>query len=249
MTMPGFAADWPAPPRVRSWQTVRAGGLSKGDYASLNLASHVGDDPAAVTANRSALLAGLDLPAEPAWLEQVHGTRIVDLDAPWQGPADGAVTARPGRVAVVMTADCVPVLLCDRAGTRVAAVHAGWRGLAAGVLEAALDALSTAPETLLAWLGPGISGAAYEVGDEVRNAFIDVDAETGAAFRPRRPGRWHCDLARLARQRLGRAGVDAVFGGNGCTWADEQRFFSHRRAAPCGRMATLIWLEPAAPQS
>jgi YfiH family protein len=242
MSLPGFAADWPCPPRVRTWQTVRGGGVSAGSYANMNPAPHVGDDTAAVAANRERLVRALALPAEPRWLEQVHGTRILDIDAGESGPADGAVTATPGTVLTVMTADCLPVLLAAADGTAVGVAHAGWRGLAAGVLEAAVAAFSQQPAELAVWLGPAIARDAFEVGAEVRAAFVAADPAAAAAFMPNQRGRWQADLYALARQRLSRAGVERVYGSPQCTFTDAERYFSHRREAPCGRMASLIWI-------
>jgi len=239
--------QWPAPPNVRAIATTRAGGDSGGAFASLNLGSHVGDRSRAVAANRRRLEAEAELPAQPVWLEQVHGTRLVELTgAPVDGAADAAMTAGPGLVCAVLTADCLPVLFCDRAGTRVAAVHAGWRGLAAGILDATIDAFGhagIAPAELMAWLGPAIGPAAYEVGDDVRNAFSA--AADASAFERNDAGRWQCDLYGLARHRLVARGVVTVAGGGFCTHADAPRFFSHRRDGQCGRQATLIWLSPA----
>lgn len=237
----GFAPAWPAPPNVRAWVTERGGA---GRYGTLNLATHVGDDAAAVAANRAALRAALRLPAEPSWLEQVHGTRVLDLDREAPGAADGAVTERTGTVCAVLTADCLPVLLCDRAGTRVGVAHAGWRGLLDGVLPAAVAALRRPPRELVAWLGPAIGPAAYEVGAEVRDAFVARNAAAERHFAPNARGRWQADLYGLARDALAAAGVPAVHGGGFCTFTEAARFFSHRREAPCGRMATLAWLEP-----
>lgn len=237
---PGFAPLWPAPPQVRAWVTERGGPAR---YGTLNLATHVGDDPGAVASNRSRLRAALNLPAEPAWLEQVHGTRVVDLDREPAGRADAAVTTRAGTVCTVMTADCLPVLLCDRAGTRVGVAHAGWRGLLDGVLPAAVTALRAPPPDVLAWLGPAIGQAAYEVGAEVRDAFVARHAAADRRFARNARGRWQADLYGLARDALAAAGVAAVHGGGFCTFTETGRFFSHRREAPCGRMATLIWLD------
>lgn len=236
-------ADWPAPSHVRACVSQRRGGISRHGYASLNLAAHVGDDTLAVTENRRRLAESLRLPSEPAWLEQVHETRVVDLDAPWSGPADAAMTRRSGTVCVVLTADCLPVLLSDRRGQRVAAAHAGWRGLVSGVLGSTVAAMRCPPTDLLAWLGPGIGAAAYEVGDEVRAQFVDVDAVRAAAFKRNARGRWQADLYALARLELGGLGVKAVYGGEFCTHSEPDRFFSHRRQAPCGRMASLIWMD------
>jgi YfiH family protein len=242
VTDSGYMADWPAPPGVRTWQTTRRGGVSGDAYTSLNLGAHVGDSHAAVTENRKRLRQTLELPAEPLWLEQVHGTRILAVDQDELRPADGAVTASVGTVLVVMTADCLPVLLAAEDGSEVGVAHAGWRGLADGVVERAVARFSAAPSSLMAWLGPAIGPGAFEVGPEVRQRFIATDAECEAAFTPNRRGRWQADLRWLAAQRLSRAGVAGIFGAPDCTFSDTERFFSHRRQAPCGRMATLIWL-------
>lgn len=240
--LPLLRPDWPAPARVQAAVTTRRGGVSSGPWASLNLAAHVEDDPAAVTENRRRLNAALGLVEEPLWLTQVHGTAIATGD---NGPgceADGSYSDRTGRVCVVLTADCLPVLLCDRSGREVAAVHAGWRGLVNGVIEAALDRFKAAPEDIMAWLGPAIGPDAFEVGAEVRAAFLASDAEAAMAFRPNRPGHWLADLYALARLRLMRRGVAAVYGGGLCTWSDAERFYSFRREPVTGRMASLIWL-------
>lgn len=235
--------DWPAPANVRAAVTTRAGGVSAGAYASLNLGDHVGDDPGAVAENRARLVRALGLPAEPCWLRQVHGTCALDAAASITGcEADAAFAALPGVVCAVLTADCLPVLFCDRAGTRVAAAHAGWRGLAAGVLEHTADALGAAPEDILAWLGPAIGPDAFEVGGEVRAAFLAQDPTAAGAFRPSRDGRWLADLYALARHRLMRHGVAAVHGGGWCTHRDAARFYSFRRDGVTGRMASLVWL-------
>ena len=247
--VPGvLTPQWPAPAQVRAASTERRGGASAGPYASANLGARVGDDPAAVAANRRALSEALGLTSEPRWLEQVHGASVVDLDthralsaAPPR--ADGAVTSRPGQACVVMTADCLPVLLCDAEGARVGVAHAGWRGLAGGVLPAAVACMGVNSGGLLAWLGPAIGQHAYEVGEEVRQALLASDPGAGACFEPNAAGRWQADLYGLARRALTRCGVQRVYGGGLCTYTQSERFFSHRREAPCGRMATLIWLE------
>ena len=241
MHEPGFEPDWPAPGPVRCWQTTRAGGVSAGPYASLNLGLHVGDREPDVARNRERLQSTLRLPSEPVWLEQVHGTRILDLDQGESGAADGAVTTQDGIVLAVMTADCLPVLLASADGQRIGVAHAGWRGLAAGVLGAAVRALGAEPASITAWLGPAIGPEAFEVGDEVRAACTETDAAAAADFTANARGRWQADLVALARRALARAGVAAVHGGVQCTYADSTRYFSHRREAPCGRMATLIW--------
>lgn len=235
--------QWPAPENVRAVQTVRTGGYSLPPWASFNLAGHVGDDPAHVAANRQLLAA--HLPHPPCWLEQVHGTTVVDAAAAPSGSiADASFSHGPGSVCVVMTADCLPVLFCARNGSAVAAAHAGWRGLQAGVLEQTLAALAVPPEDVLAWLGPAIGPENFEVGGEVRAAFMATDGEAQRAFRPGAPGKWWCDLYLLARQRLEKAGVRHIYGGEECTVADSARFFSYRRDGVTGRMASLIWLQP-----
>jgi polyphenol oxidase len=239
----GFAPDWPAPSAVRSWVTERAGGESRGAYASLNLATHVGDSAQGVAANRARLLAGIGLPSEPVWLEQVHGTAVLDLDVDPVTRADAAVTSRPNVICTVLTADCLPVLFCDRGARRVGVAHAGWRGLLGGVLPATVAALGVRAAEIIAWLGPAIGPAAYEVGAEVRDAFLAQDPAAEACFAANARGRWQADLYGLARRSLSAAGVAAVSGGGFCTYGEPRRFFSHRREAPCGRMATMVWLD------
>jgi YfiH family protein len=239
--------DWPAPPHVRAWVTTRGGGVSRAPFTALNLGDHVGDAPAAVAENRGRLAAALALPAVPSWLNQVHGRTAVAAESAVPGcEADAAYSHGAGGVCAVLTADCLPVLFCDRGGTVVAAAHAGWRGLAGGVLEATVAALGVAPADLLAWLGPAIGPDHFEVGDEVRAAFVAADAGAGAAFVPQGPGHWLADLYALARRRLAAAGVGQVFGGGLCTVCDPERFYSYRRDGRTGRMASLIWLEGAA---
>ncbi len=234
--------DWPAPPGVRALTTTRAGGFSRPPYGSFNLADHVGDAADSVARNRALLRERFGVPAEPVWLSQVHGSRVVEAGTPAR--ADAAYSCRPQVVCAVLTADCLPVLFCDRAGTCVAAAHAGWRGLAGGVLEATVEALPAGAADLMAWLGPAIGPESFEVGDEVREAFIGVDPVAARAFRPTSAERWYADLYLLARQRLSAAGVGEVFGGGHCTFRDEARFYSYRRDGVTGRMASLIWLQP-----
>ncbi|WP_114649838.1 peptidoglycan editing factor PgeF [Pseudothauera hydrothermalis] len=246
MSLDFIVPQWPAPARVRAIVTTRNGGLSQGRYASLNLATHVGDDPGAVAANRAVLRSRL--PAEPVWLEQVHGTNIVMAESvPGERclppVADGAWTRQPGVVCAVMTADCLPVLFCDDAGSVVAAAHAGWRGLCAGILERTVEAMRVAPARIQAWLGPAIGPGAFEVGADVRSAFLQHDSGAAAAFvAGKEPGKWLADLYLLAKIRLAGAGVIDVFGGGFCTYTDAERFYSHRRDRATGRMASLIWL-------
>jgi polyphenol oxidase len=244
MTEPQFITpDWPAPANVRAAVTTRSGGVSNAPYETFNLATHVGDVPTAVRENRARLRTALALPAEPVWLKQVHGVAVVDAAQGGVEPeADGAFAGQPGTVCAVLTADCLPVLLCNRAGTKAAALHAGWRGLAGGVIEAGVEALSVPGSELLAWLGPAIGPEAFEVGPEVRTAFIQKDAQAAHAFRAAREGKYLADIYLLARLRLQRLGVAAVYGGGFCTVTDGARFFSYRRDGATGRMATLIWL-------
>jgi YfiH family protein len=263
--------DWPAPASVRAISTTRAGGVSRGPYASLNLGAHVGDDPRAVAENRLYLRDTLGLTREPHWLRQVHGRSVVLLkraspdetvgdprkspagddtwessegDDPWESPTgDSAVTHTAGSACVIMTADCLPVLLCDRAGKTVAAAHCGWRGLAAGVLENTIATMRAPPADILAWLGPAIGADVYQVGDEVRATLVKTHPEADEAFEPQPAGKWLCDLYLIASQRLRRAGVTHIYGGGFCTCSERERFFSYRRDGECGRMASLIWLE------
>lgn len=239
--------EWPAPARVRAVATTRVGGASTGAYASLNLGAHVGDAPGAVRENRARLRAALGLGRAPLWLNQVHGITVADAATAALLPTADAMIARgPGAACVVMTADCLPVLFCNDAGTIVATAHAGWRGLATGVLEATLAALASAgaaPATVMAWIGPAISAPAYEVGADVRDAFLAADPAAAAGFTPNARGRWQLDLPAIARRRLATAGVHRVYGGDLCTARDPRRFFSYRRDGTCGRQATLVWLE------
>jgi len=238
---------WSAPARVHAAFTLRAGGVSEGPFDSLNVGTHVGDAPQAVEENRRRLRQELRLPTEPTWLQQIHGVEVDDLDreaAPRAAPraADAAFTRREDRVCVIQVADCIPVLLAARDGSVVAAAHAGWRGLAGGVLEATIRSLGLRGEELCAWLGPGIGQRHFEVGADVRAAFVVGDAATAASFEPNSRGRWQCDLPALARRRLLQLGVREISGGDACTYADSARFFSYRRDGRCGRMAALIWL-------
>ena len=234
--------EWPVPARVRALITTRNGGRGSGPYASMNLGPRVDDEPAIVAANRGLLRTFL--PAEPKWLNQVHGTGVVSAEAVGDPVvADASVATTPGCVSAVMVADCLPVLFAERSGGAVAAAHAGWRGLAAGILETTVHALNVKPQDVLAYLGPAIGPAAFEVGNEVREAFMAVDPAAGYAFRPHKPDKWLADLFVLARQRLARAGVSNVYGGGQCTYSNPARFFSHRRDKVSGRMAALIWLE------
>jgi YfiH family protein len=247
--------DWPAPANVRALCTTRSGGVSEGCYAGLNLGLHVGDAPEAVQRNRAVLQTQLGVRA--VFLDQVHGADVLDIHPGLADGmvADGATIREPGLACVVMVADCLPVLLCDAQGHAVAAAHAGWRGLLGrqgrGVLEAAvasftsIDGARAAPHGLMAWLGPCIGPDAFEVGDEVRMAFVSAWPQAAACFRPQSPGKWLADLPGLARQRLFALGVTRIFGNDGgaewCTVANPSRFFSHRRDGISGRLAACIW--------
>jgi len=241
--MPGgwIVPDWPVAASVRALATTRAGGASGGRYAGMNLATRVGDDPAAVERNRAALRR--HLPADPVWLDQVHGTDVVDAErAPPRARADGAVARTRHQVCAVLTADCVPVLLAARDGGVVGVAHAGWRGLANGIIEATLGRMGVRARDVAAWLGPGISQAAYEVGSEVYESFVRKDPGASEAFRPGAAGKYYADLYALARRRLDAAGVTSVHGGGFCTFGEPERFYSYRRDGVTGRMATLVWM-------
>jgi polyphenol oxidase len=313
---PGLIApDWPAPPGVRAAFTLRTGGVSAAPYDSLNMGAAIGDTPEAVAENRRLVREALRMPAEPVWLEQVHGTHVVALggaaalaggrgaagheeaavpgrrdaagreetaaaggraaagrrgaavaggwDAGVGGGAnvtagdggagvgahgvaprgDASVAWGPGRVCAIRVADCMPVLFAAQDGSVVGAAHAGWRGLAGGVLEATVERMGVPPPQLIAWMGPAIGQANFEVGQDVRLAFTGADPEAAMAFLPNARGRWQCDLYALARRRLGELGVAHVYGGGWCTFADSGRFFSYRRSSQCGRMAALIWMD------
>jgi polyphenol oxidase len=248
--------DWPAPRGVRALSTFRTGGTSGAPYASLNLGDHVGDIAHAVAENRRRLALQAGLPSEPAWLSQVHGIAVADLDAAGDsgpgravgptravGPADAAFSRQPGRVCAILTADCLPVLLAADTGDLVAAAHAGWRGLAAGVIEATVRALKVPPARLMAWLGPAIGPRHFEVGSEVREALLAGDPGAASAFAANERGRFMADLGALVRRRLAALGVAQIYGSSECTFAAAERYFSHRRDGVTGRQATLIWLE------
>ena len=242
--------DWPAPAAVRAFSTTRAGGFSTGPWEGLNLGSNCSDTPDTVRLNRAQLRE--ELPADPCWLHQVHGVTVLRHRADHAGQgtarardirpeADAQVCRRAGLVCAILTADCLPVLFCNRAGTTVAAAHAGWRGLAAGILERTVVFMDEPPDEILAWLGPAIGPAAYEVGEEVRREFLHRDPGAAAAFQSQGE-RWLLDLCQVARQRLASVGVSAIYGGAWCTYSDATRFYSHRRDGITGRMASLVWL-------
>ena len=234
--------EWNAPPGVRALCTTRTGGASVGPYASLNLASHVNDDAEHVEQNRAILMQALNLDSQPEWLEQTHSTTVIDLDGQASRQGDAAFTTTPGKVAVVLTADCLPVLFCNRAGDQVAAAHAGWRGLLNGILEQTVNCMQSAPDQLLAWLGPAIGPARFEVGEEVREGFVQQHSHTVDYFTPTRPGHYLADLYAIARLRLSSLGLIDISGGDFCTYTDVTRFYSYRRDRETGRQASLIYI-------
>lgn len=237
--------EWPAPPQVKALTTTKEGGYSREPYQSFNLSLGVGDEPETVLANRALLREKANLPNEPYWLQQVHGTKAVELgvEAPISLEADAAFTRYPQQICVVTTADCLPILVCNKSGTVVAAIHAGWKGLAAGVIAETVKKLACDPSTLLVWLGPAIGPTAFEVREEVLTAFKAYPSATAFTATPN--GTWFADLYQLAKEQLQRLGVTDIFGGHFCTYREPQRFFSFRRSKTTGRMATLIWLTPS----
>lgn len=259
--------DWPAPAIVRAVVTTRNGpGISRSPFDAFNLGTRCGDDPQAVAQNRARLCEAVELPSAPRWLRQVHGTKVADFsappftgeggergaragggnhaqDLPAESEADAAVTHTPGVVLAILTADCLPVLFCADDGSEVAAAHAGWRGLCAGVLENTLAAMRTPRERILVWLGPAIGPHSYEVGEEVREAFLATDRAAAEAFTPTRAGHWSCDLYALARWRLRGAGIHQACGGGFDTFTDPRLYSYRRDGARSGRFASLIWLD------
>nr|WP_287860879.1 purine nucleoside phosphorylase YfiH [Klebsiella sp.] len=235
--------QWAAPEGVVACSSTRIGGVSQSPYYSLNLGAHCGDNLQHVEENRRRMFAAGSLPSYPVWLEQVHGTAVLKLDGgPYESKrADASYCNVPGTVCAVMTADCLPVLFCNRAGTEVAAAHAGWRGLCEGVLEETVSCFADRAENIMAWLGPAIGPEAFEVGAEVREAFMEKDVQAESAFRPTGE-KYLANIYQLARQRLANAGVELVFGGDRCTLSEKDDFFSYRRDKTTGRMASFIWL-------
>ena len=241
MNLNFITPDWPAPRNVKSLITTRAGGVSQGVYQGLNLGDHVGDSWVDVAQNRT--LVREELPSEPLWLKQVHGTTVAYADQLKEiVEADAAMARRANTVCTVLTADCLPVLFCAMDGSVVGAAHAGWRGLAAGVLEQTVDVMAHPPGQMMAWFGPAIGPAAFEVGDEVRQVFVADLPEAASAFKGVSAGKWLADIYLLARLRLQRIGLTEIYGGDYCTYGDAQQFYSYRRDGVTGRMASLIWI-------
>ncbi len=256
MTFDFINADWPAPKCIVAGTTTKQGGNSQQPHASFNLASHVGDDYESVVSNRLLLQSKLDLPVEPVWLNQVHGTTVVnfaELVNPYSKTAenncaDAIISFEDNTVCAVLTADCLPVLVTDLLGSRVAAIHAGWRGLRDGIIERTIAALNCDPKKLLVWIGPAISRAVFEVDDAVRDEFIKIEVNAKTAFsndyKENQTGHWLMDLVALAKQRLTSCGIqhDTIYGGNHCSYLETDLFYSYRREATTGRMASLIYI-------
>ncbi len=233
--------SWPAPRSIHAIQTTRNGGVSDGPYASLNLAGHVGDATKSIRMNREMLRSFL--PSDPVWLKQTHSSICINaFEAGINVEADASFTNSMNVVCVVMTADCLPVLLCSRLGNEVAAIHAGWKGLLNGVIESTINQMQTNPSNLLAWLGPAIGPQSFEVGNDVRDAYIELDSGAKAAFVEFSENKWLADLYKLATIRLRAKGISQIYGGEYCTFKDKEHFFSYRREGNTGRMASLIWI-------
>lgn len=231
--------DWPAPKNIHALTTLRTGGVSTGCYANLNLATHVGDDLNAVTQNRNIIRETLALPAEPVWLQQVHSNIAINAAEVTSLPqADASYSHAANIVCTVMTADCLPLLVCSSDGKSVAAIHGGWRGLLDGIITNTINAMHT--KDVLVWLGPAIGPDCFEVGTEVREAFVEKSAHFASAFKPQ-GDRWLANIYQLARVELNTLGIDKIYGGDFCTVTEHERFYSYRRDKETGRMATLIW--------
>ena len=236
-----IAANWPAPANIKAVTTVRSGGFSEAPFDSLNLGAHVGDDASAVLRNRAVIRDQLSLPSEPAWLQQSHSTRVINLNGEsFDGDADGSISQTEGIVCCVMTADCLPLLLTNQAGSKVAALHVGWRGLADGIIETGLELFAQPPSKVIAYAGPAISIANFEVGLEVRDELGGSDAAYNFSAAA---GKCYADLYQLTRERLSALGVENFNHGSHCTYRDEEQFFSYRRDGQSGRMASLVWIE------
>lgn len=244
MTLQVIKPDWPAPSQIRAYTTTRVGGVSIGNYASLNLGHDKGDNAVAIAKNEAILQQGLALPETPRWLKQTHSTLVIAAENIIKNTeADASYTTQLNHICAVQTADCLPLLVCDRAGTQVAAIHAGWRGLAAGIIEQTIQQFTMPKDQLLIWLGPAIGAKKFEVGNEVRDLFIAADADAAKAFQTVDSNHWLADIYQLAIQRLQNQQITAIYGGNFCTYTESGRFYSYRRDGECsGRMATLIYI-------
>lgn len=239
MTEHWLAADWPAPEHIRAGTTIRTGGTSTDQYSSLNAAMHVGDKPENVIDNRKRIKVLLELPAEPVWLQQIHGNRVVRAECADNLEADASYSNNKNIICAVMTADCLPLLLCSQDGSCIAAVHGGWKGLLTGVIENTVASMRQ--NNLLAWMGPAIGPKCFQVGSEVRAAFINKKAEYSSAFNEQKNGKWLADIYHIARITLTTIGITRIYGGEYCTVTDENRFYSYRRDGDTGRMTTMIW--------
>ncbi|HAO25204.1 MULTISPECIES: peptidoglycan editing factor PgeF [unclassified Methylophaga] len=238
-----LTVNWPAPKHIKAITTTRNGGQSRAPFDSLNLGDHVGDEPALVIANRQRLIQSASLPATPLWLKQTHSSNVIEANQ-WQVnvEADAIFCDSANTVCAIMTADCLPVLMTDKSGSQVAAIHAGWRGLQAGIIENTLAQFNMPLSEIIVWLGPAIGPQAFEVGPEVKSAFMASDGNAESAFTATHSDRFLADIYLLARQRLSAQGVTAIYGGDYCTYSEKDRFFSFRRDGVTGRMASLIWI-------
>lgn len=244
MTLNWIAADWPAPDFIKAGVTTRAGGVSAKPFNNLNIATHVGDKLSDVEKNRSILLHDLKIPNAPQWLEQTHSTETILLPNSIKIPkADASYTLEKNIVCAVMTADCLPLLITDEKGGCVAAIHAGWRGLCDGIIEATIKKLPAEAESLLVWMGPAIGADVYEIGKEVYDAYTAIDEDTKEAFTPTTEGHWLFDIYQLAKLKLNKIGIKKIYGGEHCTFSEEDNFFSYRRDNVTGRMASMIWID------
>ena len=235
--------DWPAPKNIVAFTTTRTGGVSTDACSSLNLGNRNADSAENIAANRKILRTAMQLPNEPYWINQTHSTIAITIDHDYKiTEADASFTTETNCICVVNTADCLPLLVCDREGTAVAAIHAGWRGLLDGVIENTLDLFTQTPDEILVWLGPAIGPEVYEVGDEVRTQFIEHDPQAELAFKPSPNERWLMNIYLLARQRINKKGITAIYGGEFCTYTQNDQFFSHRRDSKTGRQCSLIYL-------
>lgn len=244
MTQNLILADWPAPANIKAMTTTRLNGASQGAYASFNVASHVADNTEHVAENRRLLRERLSLPAEPLWLDQVHGNHVYQADQPnTSRQADAVTTQQIDAICAILTADCLPLLLCNQQGTEVAAIHAGWRGLASGVIDKTVECMSSTSAELMVWLGPAIGPRAFEVGPEVQQQFCVQQTDSQQAFKPSGKDRYFADIYQLARLNLARLGVRQIYGGEYCSYSDSEHFYSYRRDGQTGRMASLIWIQ------
>lgn len=239
--------NWPAPKQIKAVTTTRIGGISTPPFHSFNLAMHVGDDLNDVQKNRNCLINSLNLPSDPAWLNQEHGNIVADISGLTNHQtinADGSyanLNKLLFSVCAVLTADCLPILICNKQGTEIAALHGGWRGLLEGIIQSGISKFQSRPQELLVWLGPAIGPQKYEIGDEVREQFLTKLINSDKAFKQIGDKKYLMNIYQIARQQFNQLGIDKIYGGDLCTYSDEKQFFSHRRDGQTGRQATLIW--------